>query len=115
MKVTELRIGNWINEETGTIPYKVTSDDIFWLSLPQNENKMQPIPLTPEILEKAGFKLDPEFDGFESGKFDIWFYHIENKGFTYSNMVDGGKLIEYAHELQNLYFALTGEELNIQL
>ena len=115
MKSNELRVGNWVYSNHDDETFKVRGFDIGALDDGMDCESMQPIPLTPQILGKSGFKLDAEFDAFESEKFDIWFYHIENKGFTYSNMVDGGKLIEYAHELQNLYFALTGEELNIQL
>jgi hypothetical protein len=68
----------------------------------------EPIPLTPEILVKAGF------ENFEDGWYSLF-------DFTW-NIYD--KVLRWMgvqikchdlHQLQNLYFALTGEELNIEL
>jgi len=75
-------------------------------------NNIQPISLTPEILEKCGFAFKPtgeevyeqiwSIDGFEIWEHDSGFCH----DFHY-----GGD-VKHLHQLQNLYFALCGEELN---
>jgi len=81
-------------------------------------NNIAPIPLTPEILEKCGFKL--------YGK-NNWFYIFEeNFSIEYTNYLGefyyfmcgysySHSKIEYLHQLQNLYFALTGNEFEINL
>ena len=91
--------------------------------------QVAPIPLTPEILEKAGFS---------DGGFSVdanWYYKLINLPsnwmsvtyelnlFTTEEENKYGVNLEtqyfgyfkYLHQLQNLYFALTGEELPIEL
>jgi len=122
MNIKELRVGNWVH-----IGYKYEweySDYAdYWKGEGEND-AVEPIPLTPEILEKAGWKAE---DGIWShNKFDIWLYpknRFNDDGPLYMKPIkvmehsqpDGALPIEYVHQLQNLYFALTGEELNIRL
>lgn len=72
---------------------------------------IEPIPLTEEILLKCGFKRDSDLKN-SLCRFGIWF-NIMNMEATYLSQ----KLIKinYLHQLQNLYFALTGEELEINM
>jgi hypothetical protein len=75
----------------------------------------KPIELTEDILLKCGF----EKKGKRLSK--GWFYLWNEDGkiiFALAEMHDeiGQYLtIKYVHQLQNLYFALTGEELQINL
>jgi len=122
IQTNELRIGNWINEfEIATQADSRFIDRLYNIELRGKiAIDVTPIPLTPEILEKAGFN---EVDGNE------W-YRFYDKGFLRVFIhksvdscfvsVDGLKIDYYInnfylHQLQNLYFALTGEELNIEL
>lgn len=68
---------------------------------------IHPISLTSEILEKCAFKNGGSYWILN----DVIIYDGELYGdFTYKyNYAD--KEIKYLHQLQNLYFALTGEEL----
>jgi hypothetical protein len=74
---------------------------------------VQPIPLTEESLLKFGFKpLDNK--NWYLGKIKVWLgatgiYHQ----FTTPDDIDD-VLLKYVHQLQNLYFALRGEELTIE-
>lgn len=123
IQANELRIGNWLNHH-GKFPFQMTLSEFYDLqSGVRSLEYTQPIPLTPEILEKAGFE--------ETGEGEDQFFHKEEKlfglsrrwdisieGKEYSHIWDGsftGRTIKYVHELQNLYFALTGTELNINL
>lgn len=58
MKANELMIGDWVIGGSGSgKPFKIGIIDpnfLYW-------NEVQPIPLTPEILEKNGFRI--VFDG----------------------------------------------------
>lgn len=77
-----------------------------------------PIPLTPEILEQCGFEKAVENAGrlvcWKKSKLTIakW---IEGKWQCWLGTVDIRKSPQSLHQLQNLYFALTGEELQINL
>jgi hypothetical protein len=68
------------------------------------------VPLTAEILEALGFNWnDPEWQPADGSGF------LLTKNFCYTNG-EGlaiGNQLKFLHQLQNLYFALTGDELNI--
>jgi len=76
----------------------------------------QPIPLTEELLLKFGFEINRQ----TKEENNIWrcyseegFFEVEQIGSSFfldDNHCYGTK-INYVHHLQNLYFALTGEEL----
>jgi len=72
----------------------------------------KPIPLTEECLIKFGFKYDIETKTYHTPSF-YWFsislYAKDGAGFCIENVQY--KFIEHVHQLQNLYFALTGIEL----
>lgn len=114
MKANELRIGNWVNSriEVGVFyDVMVTKNDFSG-----NIDLFKPIPLTKEWLVKLGLK-----NGFSDLQFTIkvtencsMSVFINQNG---NNCYIGDELevrIEYVHQLQNLYFALTGEELTIK-
>lgn len=73
-----------------------------------------PIDLTEEWLEKLGF----DFDGYtyNMGKLSINHKSADRpKGRVYYNSwAVSEKRPEFVHQLQNLYFALAGEELTIK-
>lgn len=108
----ELRIGNWVE-------YKVHGKD-EWVAAPvfmirhndENEYK-RPIPLTPEILEKAGFEKVRYFWQL----LDICVFEGMNVEIYPMESRESIELphIKHLHQLQNLYFALTGTELEINL
>jgi hypothetical protein len=123
MKANELRIGNIISEFG--IPKTVTPNRILRLYQIELAGKIAidctPIPLTPEILVKAGFVKTCGFWNKtipgQSGVKELSIM-LENKTLTITDVHDDMvniKLPELVHQLQNLYFALTGEELNIEL
>ena len=113
MKASELRIGNLVNYNEGGI-FKVIGIHEFGIDC-ENEiettymeyENFKPIPLTEEWLLKFGFKNNRLglFDCVKVGD-DIG-YHIY---FIGKHL----KEVQYVHQLQNLYFALTGEELTIK-
>jgi hypothetical protein len=78
------------------------------------------IPLTPQLLEKCGFVLDKgvgvwfdkkEHDGF---RITLWDSHEGRYLFT-RQMPSNHIPVFHLHQLQNLYFSLTNQELTIHL
>lgn len=105
-----------------TLMYPMDNQDGAYY--PESLKQFEPIPLTPEILEKAGFKADEEFkegvlswekDGIELltvGMKDNKGHHIPYFGVVYNG---ARKPLSFVHELQNFWFWFTGEELKIDL
>lgn len=133
MEAKELRIGNWCEiikspygSENGvhqieaiTIHYFECGEDLI----------LEPIPLTEKWLLKFGFRMSKVLGVYSNSfvKTDIlkselyfrpsyqggyfWGFNTEvNKECEFYN----AKEVMYVHQLQNLYFALTGEELTIK-
>lgn len=73
---------------------------------------IEPIPLTPEWLERMGFENIPKGSVCYRGPFQICNYN-EDGVFCFDHG-DRQAHIRYVHQLQNLYFAMTGEELTIK-
>lgn len=125
MKTSELRIGNWVNyilkegewSMTGLMATQVVSIGSHDLvtemeSIPLDMSYFEPIPITPEWLDKFGLEKDNDNE-----------YAFNMEGYNWTIRIHDGLIgldyheyhptqrIKYVHQLQNLYFALTGEEL----
>jgi hypothetical protein len=81
------------------------------------------IPLTAELLEKAGFEFlespDPPYEVYAHSKvdqFEVWNFNDEHwiLDMADQNGIDMSHF-KYLHQLQNLFFALTGQELEISI
>lgn len=116
MKSHELRTGNLIyNGGKGIAKkvMKVTGHTISQLEKGFIHNK-KPIPLTEEWLEMFGFDKHGKI---KSTKFLFRICFDEETPYAYLETYSGGEYkieIKYVHQLQNLYFALTGEKLTLQ-
>lgn len=117
----ELRIGNLV--EWYGVPLKVTGirDGIYTESPPRHlvENlpmcDINPIPISPEWLERFGFYRHRDSFSLSFGIYDAEF--DTKNGYFYLSCNEYEDLVEhikYVHQLQNLYFALTGEELKVK-
>ena len=118
MKAHEYRIGNIV---MGNKPFSLKANDIA-LAYNHEKFKGEPrwkdVPLTEEWLLKFGFeKLTEKGSGFKStsytytGKVAL-IVHFD--GVRLSVNFWQGNEKKYVHQLQNLYFALTGEELTLK-
>ena len=129
IKINELRFGNYVNDPVDSKDKRTNIYQIAKHQIDDVYTNYSAIPLTPEILEKAGFRkyshepgytLGEDFeksekcDEYSFGKITIMDW---GNGFVLSNSFSFTLRVEikYLHQLQNLYFALTGEELNVQL
>ena len=116
MKATELRVGNYVYYADKKTLLKINGGHILYPS------QIYPIPLTEDILLKCGFievfGVKKEYKIKINKKEDILVYNLiveetsiwtDYGGFYLDNQIN------YIHQLQNLYFALTGNELTIKL
>lgn len=117
----ELRIGNWINKFCR--PIQILPMDLVYLYGENNTEfaeNYEPIKLSPEILEKAGFEFVPEVGGFldknhiifecgESGDF-WWEFHP-----FCTNDEQCQLEVRHLHHLQNINYYFTNQELSINL
>lgn len=133
MKSNELRIGNLVMASYDGVKYtKEVVTDIFKYGINSNygeadydEERIKPIPLTEEWLIKFGFEKKDANIGLkeEFKKPNNYHYSLKSFGEYYPNMKQIEVLgehpgfyikCEHVHQLQNLYYALTGEELEIK-
>jgi hypothetical protein len=105
MKANEIRLGNYYNDN-GEIK-KISPNDIVEL-WEADRTWINPIPLTEEWLLKFGFVSNPYKDRYETKNFQV--ECNKTRGFT-ELWIEGAPHIKHVHQLQNLYFALTNEEL----
>lgn len=139
MKANELRIGNWVSRRGDLKQVQgVLPDAVLLYVSPRvygGVNKasrvvlksINPIPLTEEWLVKFGFEQDSSgsckegwwrsFD-IEKTRDKFGVTLIEETGvmeFHYdAGTFEQTITVKHVHQLQNLYFALTGEELTIK-
>ena len=130
MKLQELSIGNWVYNKHHGKAIQITPFDFFTHTHKEEKQcfagnpnlvsgkDFEPIPITPEILEKNGWK----FDGCYSNTVDsigrmIEYYHFEGilrlyiDDKPYTTIGPGQK---YIHQLQNA-LTLCGIEKEIEL
>ena len=110
MKANELRIGNWVYHKGANFePIQIDKGEQI-----DGCEFAEPIPLTPEILEKCcikdvwiknSWKVVEDISGGESFG---WSMKVRNA--NYDKEIEFA-YFKYLHQLQNLYFALTGFEL----
>ena len=106
MKANELRIGNLLSVNWKNDLVIVTGEIIN--EVENYEHEYHPIQLTEEWLMKFGFKLYGE--SYWKGNFK----YNSIQCFEYFGIPIHDSLIRYVHQLQNLHFTLTGEELTIK-
>jgi hypothetical protein len=135
MTANELRIGNFIMYSDIKKIFDVNlwffaelKTKVSWI------NDFEPIPLTEEWLEKFGFELK-DYESFEAENeihdYEIVMTYDKEKKYSidywkeseycqlcffdenYENRKLINGFVQYVHQLQNIYFALTGEELTL--
>lgn len=136
MKAHELRIGNLVeinnpeyrSNDTGKIARVVQiselKGDVYLEIIDQYEGYfgqflkyISPIPLSEQWLLRAGFPIELEYEcaaiEFKNG---VYLVALKESQYTeikveHQNIPFNLTIVKYVHQLQNLYFALTGKEL----
>jgi len=128
----ELMIGNWISYRgeknclVASIGYEFATEypDTANRNGSDDVNEYVGIPLTPEIMEKCGFEKTItkmrilDYEDYRKGNFVL---SVIGKGVEVEygalNIEDRTYIavFKYLHQLQNLYWCLTGEHLKIEL
>ena len=118
MKASELRIGNWVQSGNDS-PFQVNRVHVIDIDDDMDGENTFPITLSEEWLLKLGINkriIKTQLNGSEDW-FDVSRVlvndDIDNPKWGYLFSMNGESLtvIKYVHQLQNLYFALTGAEL----
>lgn len=119
----ELRLGNYIYNKYAKA-YQIVDGYVFWHTMFPDDVKhevelagLMPIELRPEILQKCGFHLSHHgywelSDDYFSLAFDEHGLDIAFENQSVATELDH---IKYLHQLQNFYYALTENELPVNL
>lgn len=111
MKASDLRIGNWLHSNITNIDFELEIGTLSTMIIYGNETGkriwISPIPLSEEWLIKF------DWNGYNYLHIGSYF-NIDSVGHLYYRSDYTGINIHYVHQLQNLYFALCGEELTIK-
>jgi hypothetical protein len=126
IQATDLRLGNWVYWTSHCIePIQIAIDHLK--DIIEGAPYFSPILLSAELLEKCGFVLVEDLG-------DQKYFQLPNKPYGYGVNLDHDELafisykggyvytlindeihFQHLHQLQNLFHALTGEELLIDL
>ena len=113
IEANQLRINNLLKNQFDATVIKVSANDILYLSEGGDPFVFEPITLTEEWLINFGFNYAQGEEVYECiwslKGFEFWQH---DEGFCH-DFFNGGD-IDYVHELQNLYFALTKTELQLK-
>lgn len=119
MKANELRVGNVVNL-LGSQAIIIPNDFQKWFQNAQGwENKaIKPIPLTEDWLIRFGFVQDESnqyyWKNWGTNGVQILKYSDIYRRFTFELGQGFNKVLDNVHQLQNLYYALTENELEIK-
>lgn len=128
MTVQDYRIGNFCLKEEfpgeGKQVWTINAGDLYD-HCQDGKPLPEPIPLTPEWLERLGFIKQPteqyndywkggKFSSGRSSSFLLRESPVKSYGYLPLEYKDVHAPIKYVHQLQNFYHALTGQELTIK-
>lgn len=127
IQAQELRIGNKVKDENGFI-FDVVGLGKGWITVDFHGNEGDVwefdfknsfpygILLTEEILLKCGFEKSTDGDHFFIGHYGFCFIH-DGQDYCLKPLINEPMIVAYCrhlHQLQNIYYAITGQELTIK-
>lgn len=114
IQVNELRIGNYYDHNG---EYKQATPNTILEVWEAERTWCKPIEITEEWIKNFGFEFDIFYQRLSNGKICIdWYDKICSLSWCKAHRDDilRYEYPKYVHQLQNLYKALTGEELTIK-
>jgi hypothetical protein len=118
IKAEELRIGNFFYPDVDGDAYaKITAKDILELYSDPIDDYYKALPLTEEWLIKFGFEKNTDNGCLFKNIINYWNFILWEKSNYIDLIINKSSIrlsIKYVHQLQNLYFSLTGEELEVK-
>lgn len=118
MKVEELRVGNWVMGYRKPIKWSLENFDLL-KQADLDEIIKEPIPLTEELLLKCGFKsvsgdaMVHKLNRHFRLEYALGEYVLRIKTDRHDSSYV--RVVRSLHQLQNLYFDITGKELEVEL
>ena len=116
----ELRLGNFIYQGNDVITVTDLQFDgrMYFINCYRDEG-FKPISITEEWLTRGGWKWNEECKSYEHKdhiRMSLKYVDVSNSYTMYNHVLQAliAKRIWYVHQLQNLYFTLTGEELVLE-
>ena len=120
----EIRAGNWVLTDDSAssvselqLVYKLVKEDEYCFTFAK---QYYPIPLSADILGKSSFKhsfgnwlKNIDAEGIDEGLPFLRYHQKSKKWFLYERGLPFQPV--FLHQLQNLYYALTNQELSITL
>ena len=121
LKENDLRIGNFIKVISSTKTFDSFITQAKGYDIVRIEEKSftywnyEPVILTEEWLLKFGFEktIGSNESNFTNGVYNLFANSLGEVNFYFFKEGDWYQKIDYVHQLQNLYFALTGSELTV--
>tara|TARA_R110000868_G_C10354575_1_gene716653 strand:+ start:15 stop:380 length:366 start_codon:yes stop_codon:yes gene_type:complete len=117
--VKDLRVGNWVS--TGSDDVLDDYDSLYFQIEPKHYDCLTkgmfdyvPIPLTEDILAKCGFEKRTSLDETHYSDNKSLPILLNSNGDYILCDIDIRVVVKYVHELQNLYKALVGVELDVR-
>lgn len=113
----ELRVNNWVSIDGD--PLQLTLENWERLIVFKTFDRINPIPLSPEILERCGFYNEPGgySNAWKGDELKERYIHgLVPTADGFAHAPEGPHMsvpIRFLHQLQNYHFALTGQELTI--
>jgi hypothetical protein len=112
MEAKDLRIGNWyLGDCTEGKFHQITANEILDFNDDPLDDYYKPIQLTEDWLFKFGFKKNQRDIRFK--RLGSIVLKSTEKGFKF-NYGESITYIHFVHQLQNLNFALNGNELTLK-
>jgi hypothetical protein len=115
MKATEFRIGNIVYVKGKVDELNGIADNDYYSTGYGHgvwDDDIEPIPLTEEWLLKFGFLLDLHHHRRLTYSLNRITTYMQD-GIFWIDLTHDTLEIKHVHQLQNLYFALTGKELEL--
>ena len=130
INANELRIGNYVSDYHASDSFMgkvktLTHNRCYYGNFHSSYKDLKPIPLTEEILLKCGFKIreitvlgatQKHYSDFRNIAIELlsdeYFMLGLHRGYE---TIEPIRRVKYVHELQNLIYALTNEELQVEL